>query len=80
MIYSNLAGKSVWRVVDGKWTCIDSTCKHVLYGISLCNFLADIGVSLPDYLTYGLFETPEFSVKYRQFGGTITIYLTLKKL
>lgn len=78
MINSDFVGKSVWRVVDSHWTCIDSTSKCVLYKSSLCDFLSDLGISLPDYLTYGLFETSEFTVKFRHFGGTITIYVNLK--
>lgn len=73
----NYVGRSIWRVVDSHWSCIDSTCQQSLVGMSLCVFLDFLGINLPDYLMYGLFYMNDYHVKYRHYGGQITIYVSL---
>lgn len=71
-----------WRCVDSHWvnierefTASDGTINKTLLNGTLADYMFIIGMDIPDYINYCLAEVSDVSMKFRKFGGTITIYL-----
>lgn len=71
-----------FRFCQGRCVCIDCMRNGLpfansgLIGISLADYLSALDLVIDDCLSYAIFETAEYSVKFRKFGGSYQIYTT----
>lgn len=71
-----------FRLVQGRCICVDCMRNGLpfvnsgLIGITLATYLSSLDLVIDDCLSYAIFETAEYSVKFRKFGGSYHIYTT----
>lgn len=58
---------------SGLCRCVDASDDQFV-GMLFADICMFFGIDIPDYITYALIETCEFKIKFRQFGGHLTIY------
>lgn len=74
--------KTEWRIVDGHWINVyrDFQINNIehnstLYDGCLADYLWLVGFDIPETINYCLAENSEYTLKFRKFGGKITVYL-----
>lgn len=63
--------ETIWRCIDSHWQCINrpevSEC--------LSDYLWVHGFDIPPYITYCLAENDQYTLKYRVYGGQISLFI-----
>lgn len=66
----------------GLWICVECDVSpdghHIpeVLGITLADYLSNLGIDIDSTCTYGLFDCGDFHIKFRQSGYIINIYTT----
>lgn len=69
----------VFLDVDGLWReCGHDVPKY--NSIILSDYLADVGIFIPDYTQFIRIESPDYHFEYRCYGGRVIIDYTLREL
>lgn len=68
--------------MNNLWSCVACEVSpnghHIpeILGITLADYLSNLGLDIDSTCTYGLFDCGDFHMKFRQSGNIINIYTT----